>query len=138
MRVNLTLMATAAALAFGLAGAAHAAEENQPGSNVMPSGPTENKGSLSAPEKDTMGTGSAQTGGMGDDSSANVPGVSADGDPKNENQGSLSAPEKDTEGTGPTGPGEGFSHLLTPLAPSSHFSDRCCPRATGSHSGAPL
>jgi hypothetical protein len=93
-------LAAAAGLALSLAGTAYAAEETK-GSGVEPGTSTENKGALTAPEKDTMGT-PKPTGGMTDESAASVPGSSAEGDPKNANQGALSAPEKDTMGNNPS------------------------------------
>jgi hypothetical protein len=87
------LTTAAVALALSVAGMAYAAEETK-GSGVEPGGSTENKGALTAPEKDTMGTSKA-TGGMTDESATNVPGADADQDKSTENQGSLSAPEKD-------------------------------------------
>ena len=95
------LAAAAAGLAITVAGTAYAVEETK-GSGVEPGTSTENKGALTAPEKDTMGT-AKPTGGATDNSSASVPGSSAEGDPKNANQGSLSAPEKDAMGNNPSG-----------------------------------
>lgn len=123
MRSKLTLMTTVAALTIGFGGIANAQDApgatqditiaadqgaaNVPGSTSggNATSPTENPGSLSAPEKKATGTDSGTTGGMSDESSANVPGADADGDAKSQNQGSLSAPEKDAKGTGPVGAG---------------------------------
>jgi hypothetical protein len=115
------LMTTAAALALGL-GPALAADEapgassditvverdagNQPGSNVQSSGPSENQGALTAPEKNAPANAPSTTGGASDQSSANVPGADAEGDAKTENQGSLSSPEKDQSSMAPAGSGE--------------------------------
>jgi hypothetical protein len=90
---NFALTTAAVALALGMFGTAYAADDK--GSNVEPGGSIENKGALTAPEKDTMGNKPTGTGGMSDDSATNVPGADADQDPSTENQGSLSAPEKD-------------------------------------------
>jgi hypothetical protein len=90
---KLALTTAAAALALSVAGAAYAVEEK--GSGVEPGGSTENKGALTAPEKDTMGDKPTGTGGMTDESATNVPGADADQDKSTENPGSLSAPEKD-------------------------------------------
>ena len=98
---NLALTTIAAALALSVAGATYAGENK--GSGVEPGGSTENKGALTAPEKDT--TTPKSTGGMTDEGAANVPGTAAEGNPKTENPGSLSAPEKDTMGNKPSGPG---------------------------------
>ena len=103
MRLHTMLMTTATVLALGIGPALAADAGNQPGSNVQSSGPSENQGSLTAPEKNAPANAPGTTGGMSDQSSANVPGGDAEGDPKTENQGSLSAPEKDQSSMAPSG-----------------------------------
>jgi hypothetical protein len=110
------LAAAAAGLAMSVAATAYAADDK--GSGVEPGGSTENKGSLTAPEKDTMGT-AKPTGGMTDDSAASVPGTNAEGDPKNTNQGSLSAPEKDAMGNKPSG-GASMTNKPAPNVPGAN------------------
>ena len=98
MRSTPALVSAAAALAFGLAGLAYAAENQEstkvPGTGVEDQNAVENPGALQAPEKDES-TGTGATGGLSDESTANVPGTTAEGDPDTENPGALSAPEKD-------------------------------------------
>ena len=110
------LAAAAAGLAFSLAGTASAEETK--GSGVEPGTSIENKGALTAPEKDTMGT-PKPTGGMTDDSAASVPGTNAEGDPETTNQGALSAPEKDTSGGSPSSPHGPMTEKPAPNVPGA-------------------
>jgi hypothetical protein len=113
--MKLTIIATAAAFAFGFVGSAVAADApgaksdivivadhptNVPGTSVEGNGKNENPGSLSAPENDAMGNKNPSDANSQspDTSAANVPGTGVEGDNKNENQGSLSAPEADAMG----------------------------------------